>query len=135
MTLNRKTLKHIRALIEQAAKSLSDEDALTGIELFPAWQVDTLYEVNDRIRYNGKLYRVVQTHTSQEQWPPDLTPALWTEVAEPGTIPVWRQPAGAQDAYMQGDKVHYPDENGPVYISIIDYNTWAPDVYGWDLVN
>ena len=126
--------RQLRSLIEKASVSLSDEDALQGIELFPSWMIDTEYNVQDRVRYNGVLYRCEQSHTSQEGWQPTQTPALWTEVAEPGTIPVWRQPTGAQDAYMTGDKVHYPDEYSPIYISIIDFNTWAPNVYGWEEV-
>lgn len=27
--------------------------------------------------------------------------------------------------------VHYPDENGPVYVSTVDNNVWEPGVYGW----
>jgi hypothetical protein len=77
------------------------------------------------------LYRCEQSHTSQADWTPDLTPALWTEVAEPGTIPVWKQPTGSQDAYQQGDKVKYPDENGDVWVSDLDGNVWEPGVYGW----
>lgn len=123
----------LREMIEKAAVSLPDEGALEAVELFPAWAANTEYERLIRVRYNDKLYRCEQTHTSQAGWTPDLTPALWTEVAEPGTIPVWRQPTGAQDAYMTGDKVHYPDEDGPVYVSTMDYNTYAPDVYGWEL--
>ena len=121
----------LRALIEKAAISLSDEDALGGVELFPAWAADTAYELGVRIRYDGKLYRCEQAHTSQAGWEPPFVPALWTEVAKPGEIPVWRQPTGAQDAYNKGDKVHYPDKDGPVYVSIVDANTWPPDVYGW----
>ena len=124
----------LRDLIHKAAISLSDEDAVDGVELFPLWEVDTAYTVGQRIRYEGKLYRCEQAHTSQESWTPDVTPALWTEVAPPGVIPVWRQPTGAQDAYNTGDKVHYPDEEGPVYISTVDGNVWAPGVYGWEVV-
>lgn len=124
----------LRALIEKAAISLSDEDALGGVELFPAWTAETSYELGVRVRYGDKLYKCVQAHTSQDQWTPDVTPALWTEVAEPGEIPVWKQPTGAQDAYMTGDKVHYPDESGPVYESTMDYNVYAPDVYGWEMI-
>ena len=82
---------------------------------------------------DGVLYKCVQAHISQAEWTPPLTPALWTEVAEPGEIPVWRQPTGAQDAYRIGDKVHYPDKDGPVYVCTIDYNIYAPDVYGWEV--
>ena len=132
--ISRQHALHLRALMEQTATTLTDEEALTGIELFPLWKVDTAYAVNDRIRYGEKLYRCVQAHTSQAEWTPDVTPALWTEVAKPGEIPVWKQPTGAQDAYMVGDKVHYPTAEDPVYESILDYNTYAPDVYGWTVV-
>ena len=67
-------------------------------------------------------------------WEPDRTPALFTEVAKPGEIPVWKQPTGAQDAYMKGNKVHFPEKTDPVYESTVDDNVWAPNVYGWELV-
>jgi hypothetical protein len=119
--------------MHKAATSLSDEDALGGVELFPAWAVETSYGIGTRVRYLSKLYRCEQAHTSQIGWEPPNVPALWTEVAKPGEITVWRQPTGAQDAYMTGDKVHYPDEQGPVYVSIVDANVWEPGVYGWEL--
>ena len=121
----------LRAMIEKAAVSLPDEDALEAVELFPAWKTDTFYPLHIRARYDGTLYKCVQGHTSQADWTPDKTPALWTEVAEPGEIPVWKQPTGAQDAYMIGDKVHYPTKDDPVYVCTMDYNTYPPDVYGW----
>lgn len=123
----------LRALIVKASASLTDEDALGGIELFPLWAAGAPYALDMRVRYNEKLYKCVQAHASQEGWEPPAIPALWAEVAKPGEIPVWKQPTGAQDAYMIGDKVHYPDADGLVYISIMDYNTYAPGVYGWEL--
>lgn len=124
----------LRALIEKAAVSLPDDDAMEAVELFPAWAANTEYAANVRVRYADKLYRCVQAHTSQADWTPDVTPALWTEVAKPGEIPVWKQPTGAQDAYMTGDKVHYPTADDPVYVSTVDNNVWQPGVYGWELV-
>lgn len=125
----------LRAMIEKASANLTDEDALATPELFPAWESGKAYAVGERVRYNEVLYRVVQAHTSQEDWLPDATPALYTPVAEPGTIPVWVQPTGAQDAYNTGDKVHYPAESDPVYTSLIDGNVWSPEAYpqGWAL--
>ena len=77
--------RHLRPLIEKAAVSLSDTDALDGIELFPAWAADTTYESGERIRYDGKLWRVRQAHTSQAQYPPSIdTAALYEEVERPG---------------------------------------------------
>ena len=130
--MQRGKARQLRAKIEQASVALPDEDALEAVELFPAWAAGTAYGQLVRVRYGGKLYRCEQSHTSQEGWEPPLTPALWTEVAKPGEIPVWRQPTGAQDAYRLGDKVHYPDEVGPVWESTIDYNTYQPGVYGWE---
>lgn len=124
----------LRDLMHKAAVSLSDEEALGGVELFPAWAAGTAYALDERVRCGGKLYKCVQAHTSQSDWTPPDTPALWTEVAKPGEIPVWRQPSGAQDVYMKGDKVHYPDKDGPVYISTMDNNVWEPGVYGWEVL-
>ena len=123
--ITREKARLLRRMIEKATASLSDTDALEAVELFPLWKVNTAYEVDKRVKYENKLYRVVQ----------DITPALYTEVALPGEIPVWRQPTGAQDAYMTGDKVYYPTANDSIYVSTIDNNTWAPDVYGWTLFN
>ena len=124
----------LRPLIEKAAVSLPDEDAVDAVELFPAWQTDKAYAADERIRYGDKLYRCVQAHTSQANWTPDATPALWTEIAKPGEIPVWKQPTGAQDAYQKGDRVWYPDRGTDIYVSTTDNNVWQPGVYGWDKV-
>lgn len=123
----------LRELMHKAAVSLGDEDALEAVELFPVWATDKAYAVDERIRYGEKLYRCVQAHTSQADWIPPETPALWTEVAKPGEIPVWKQPTGAQDAYNKGDKVWYPEKNTTVYESTIDNNVWSPADYpqGW----
>ena len=124
----------LREMLHKASASLPDEDALEAVELFPVWALGNDYEVGRRVRFDGVLYKCVQAHTAQDGWFPPNVPALWTEVAQPGEIPVWRQPTGAQDAYMTGDKVWFPDIDTTVYISTIDFNTWAPNVYGWEEV-
>ena len=120
----------LRAYIVKSAVSLTDEDAIEAIELFPAWSVGTAYQVNERVQYHGVLYRVVQAHTSQEDWAPDVTKALFVVVSL-GEWPEWVQPTGAHDAYNKGDKVKY---NGKHYISTIDANVYTPGVYGWEEV-
>ena len=122
--------RKLRAIIEKASISLTDEDALQAVELYPAWQAGTAYSVNDRIRHNSTLYRCVQAHTSQADWTPDATPALWTVVSL-DEWPEWRQPTGAQDAYRVGDKVSHKDKH---WVSDADNNVWEPGVYGWDEV-
>lgn len=132
--MKRSELYKLRELIEKASTSLEDGDALDAVELFPAWAAGVAYAVGQRIQYGGKLFKCGQAHTSQADWTPDATPALWTEVAKPGEIPVWKQPTEAQDAYNTGDRVHYPTAADPVYRSKIDGNVWSPADYpeGWE---
>lgn len=118
----------LRQMIVKASVSLSDEDALEAIELYQQWQTGTAYTVDERIRYGDKLYRCVQSHTSQDDWTPDITPALWTVVSL-DEFPEWVQPTGAQDAYRLGDKVSHNDKH---WVNTLDYNTYEPGVYGWD---
>ena len=126
--MTRGEAKAFRAKIERAAAAVTeDATALELIELFPAYKAGTAYAVGDRIRYGGKLYRVVQAHTSQADWAPDGTPALYTEVTVE-EWPAWRQPAGAHDAYPLGAKVTH---NGKRWTSSADANVWEPGVYGW----
>ena len=125
--------RRLRPMIVKAAKSLDDTDAVDAVELFERWHPEMDLIVDQRVSYVGRLYRVVQAHRSQDGWEPDRTPALFTEVARPGEIPVWKQPTGAQDAYNKGDMVHYPYKDDPVYVSIVDANVWQPGVYGWEL--
>ena len=127
--MTRAKAKQLRQLIEQLAVTLDDEAALTGVELFPAWVVGKAYAVNDRAQYNGTLYKCIQAHTSQSDWMPSATPALWKTVSV-DEYPEWVQPAGAHDAYNIGDKVTY---NGQHYVCTSNANVYAPDVYGWQL--
>ena len=109
---------------------LSPEDLEFILSKYPSYEVDFAYSEGKKFVYRSKLYKVVQAHTSQSGWQPDLVPALYTEVMPEGVIGPWRQPLGAHDAYMTGDRVLF---NGEVYISKIDNNVWSPDVYGWEL--
>ncbi len=114
--------------MDAALATLPDENAVDTLTLFQKWRPNEDYVLNYRLQYKEKLYRVVQPHKSQVGWEPDITPALFTEVAKPGEIPEWKQPTGAQDAYMTGDKVTH---NGQIWISDVDNNVWEPGVYGW----
>ena len=119
----------LRPYIEKASISLTDEDALQAVELFPQWVIEHTYIVGERLQYNGVLYRVVQAHTSQADWTPDITPALFVVVSL-DEWPEFVQPTGAHDAYNKGDKVTF---EGKHYISLIDGNVYSPAAYpaGW----
>ena len=121
--------RSLRPYIEKASVSLTDEDALQAVELFPQWVTGHAYVVGERLQYNRVLYRVIQAHTSQGDWTPDITPALFVAVSL-DEWPEFVQPTGAHDAYNKGDKVTF---NGKHYISLIDGNVYSPAAYpaGW----
>lgn len=120
-----------RRKIETAAAQQSDELALQSVELFPKWEAGISVTAGDRYQYNGVLYRVVQSHTTQDNWTPDITPALWTVVSL-DEWPEWRQPLGSEDAYHIGDKVSHNDKH---WQSTVDGNVWEPGVFGWDEIS
>lgn len=125
--------RQLRPLIEKAAASLSDEDALEAVELFPSWNGNGInYAVGDRVKYYGVLYKCINVHTSQADWTPSAAVSLWVRTDDPAIeYPEWRQPAGAHDAYETGAKVTHNDKK---WVSTADDNVWEPGVYGWEEV-
>ena len=121
------------AVAKMNAQNLTNEQALLVQDIYDVWAPDTEYTQNEFFTYNGELYKVNQTHTSQSNWIPGTagTESLYTKVTlnESG-YPIWKQPTGAHDAYNKGDIVEY---NGELYISLIDGNAYSPDSYpaGW----
>lgn len=65
-----------------------DQTAARALDLYPMWEADIAVSVDDRYQYEGKLYKVIQAHTTQADWAPDITPAMWTviDVQHAGTI-------------------------------------------------
>lgn len=123
----------LRATIEALATNLDDEQALDNRELFPTWSGDGVtYQMDDRVRYGGDLWRCITSHASQNTWAPTDAPSLWARVLipDPGEIPEWEQPEST-NPYMQGDKVRHNDK---IWVSDVDNNVWEPGVYGWSEV-
>lgn len=130
-----------RKALQLFCQTLSDDKALEVATVFPAYEVDRAYVVGDMFSYgenstgDPQLYKVVQAHTSQEDWKPDATPALYTAIGlNPAGYPIWSKPTGAHDAYNKGDIVSY---NKKLYKSLIDGNVYSPDEYpaGWEEYN
>ena len=127
--ITRQHAKLLRTLIVKASESLTDTEALQGVELFPHWSDSTEYVTGIRVSYNGILYKCLQDHTAQPSWTPDASPSLWVRVDDPSQEwPEWRQPTGSTDAYALGDKVSHNEKH---WISDYDNNVWEPGVYGW----
>ena len=112
---------------EKIVSTFTDENALKVIELYPTWTVGIAVAKNSRYQYEGKLYKCIQSHTTQADWTPDVTPALWVIVSLE-EWPDWVQPTGAHDAYAKDAKVTH---SGKKWTSDVDANVWEPGVYGW----
>lgn len=122
---------HLRGVIEAAMDgTIDDETALGAVKLFPAWDGTASYETGKRVRYEGVLYRCLQSHTAQAGWDPVSAPSLWAKMLIPdeNTIPAWEQP-DSTNPYAKGDKVTH---NGKVWVSTVDDNIWEPGDYGWE---
>ena len=121
-----------RKVIETAAESLTDEQALKAPMLFEHWEVGKHYTIGKRLYYDSVLYSVLIEHDSQSDWTPDTAVSLYARVLipDPEVIPEWVQPEST-NPYMIGDKVRHNDK---VWISTVDNNVWEPGVYGWDEV-
>ena len=129
--------EQFRKALQMFAASLDDEKALEVATIYDPWREGKTYAMGEFVTYgensvgDPQLYKVVQAHTSQADWTPDATPALFVAIGlDDGGYPVWSQPTGAHDAYNKGDIVNY---NGTLYESLIDGNTYSPDAYpaGW----
>ena len=122
----------VRRMLDNSVEELSDEDALNVAALFPTWasKMGEAVNVGERYWYDGRLWKVIQAHTVQEDWTPDTAVSLFVEVSI-DEWPEWVQPTGAQDAYNIGDKVTF---EGVHYVSLIDGNVWSPadNPSGWE---
>lgn len=57
----------------------TSDDTATGTTTVPEWDGNGhAYTAGDQVTYQGAVYTVVQSHTSQADWAPDAVPALYT---------------------------------------------------------
>lgn len=113
------------------AESIDAATAAEHADLFASWAAPVAYTAGNIRRYaDGKLYKCLQAHTSQEDWTPDASTSLWVKIADPAEEwPEWSAPVGAHDAYAAGSKVSH---GGKHWTSSLDGNVWEPGVYGWN---
>ena len=118
------------AVAQIQAQSLTDEQAITVKDIYPIWDGNGVsYQKDFYLTHDGKLYKVLQAHTSQADWTPDTAPSLFAEVlpGQGGTgIGEWVQP-GSTNPYMTGDRVTH---NGGMWESLVDNNVWEPGAQG-----
>ena len=115
----------IRNSINKVTETLTDAEAAAVSELFLPWKYPVQYydgtdgeHPQSRVRgiTSGFLYKCVKSHTSQADWPPESTTALWVVIntSSPGTIddPI---PA-ARGMEYEYDKYYLDPEDEKTYL-------------------
>ena len=120
-------------LIKQQINTLAvdDQTALRMIAFYPDWENGKAYAAGDKLVSGGKLYKVLQAHTSQSTWVPGAagTESLYARIDEEhdGTqydpIPYEGNMALENDKYYTQSDVLYKctrDTGNPVYNSLAE---------------
>lgn len=128
-----KTLDGAKSSIQALAPTIPDKAAPGLAFAWPAWSgAGVKYTKDQIVSYSGQLYRVAQDHTSQADWLPTATAALYSLIAyDSQGYRIWIKPTGAQDAYAKDEVVRY-QADGKLYKSKVDGNVWEPTQDGKD---
>lgn len=106
--------------IKKVRVTLTDEAALEHIALYPDWEIGKTLAIGDRIEHEGKLYKVIQAHTAQADWTPDVALTLFEpiDVINEGTLenPIV---AAVGMTYFK-DKYYLDETDGNTYLCIRD---------------
>lgn len=116
----------LRAFMDAHASEIDDDQAVDIPDLMPMWDSGQEYVAGDRVRYDGHVYKVLQAHTSQTDWTPDIVPALYAVLRKgqiDPTVEEWVQPT-AENPYQKGDRVYHPTPT--MWESLVDSNVWEP---------
>lgn len=77
-----------RLLIAQQINTMDvdDQTAVRMTEFYPEWASGQAYTAGYKVQRNGKLWRCIQAHTSQDSWAPSTdTASLWECIDEEHT--------------------------------------------------
>ena len=119
----------LRAFLDSVQGEWTETQAADNPDMIALWNPGTEYVPDDRVRYGGHVYKVLQTHKAQQDWPPDIVPALYAQLRtsqeqreEDAGVDPWEQP-GSTNPYMKGDRVSH---GGTFWESLVDNNVWEP---------
>ncbi len=120
-----------KAILAQIDPTTIEPELLKESGLSRKWEPGSFMSAGELVEHNEALYTVLQSHQSQEDWTPDVSPSLFAPLltSPTGEVLEWVQPEST-NPYMKGDRVKY---NGKTYESLIDNNVWSPEAYpaGW----
>ena len=113
-----KDMKKFVNTIKTLRETIPDEVALQNISIYPEWREGLNLQIGDRLKYQEKLYKVIQAHTAQADWQPNLVPALFEilDIVNEGTI---ENPILASSGMRYYKDKYYLDEtDNKIYLCI-----------------
>lgn len=106
-----------RNKLDPVIEKLPDNEAVNAAELYPVWAVGKEYEADKhRVRSGEKLYKCKQSHTSQADWNPELTPALWVVIDETHTGTIEDPIPAARGMEYEYGRYYLDTEDGKTYL-------------------
>ena len=118
----------MRAEINSIVEQMNDTEIINHTVLCPVWKENQTYSAGTRVRFNGNLYKAIQTHTSKAESTPDKMTDSFLLISKDGkdVIPKWASSVKSSI----GDIVKFKDS---IWESLIDNNSWSPEEYpsGW----
>ena len=106
-----------------SSSDLAPEDYAGFADLYDAFDPEAKYKRGRMVTYEGGVYRCIKNNASTVGTAPDADPDHWERVdVTADGVEVW----GPEKSYNKGDRVHYPTETDPVYVSQKNNNTVEP---------
>lgn len=78
--ITKKDAQNFIQTVRQIRETFTDEQAINNIAYFPSWKPNYVYAINCRLKYNNKLYKVIQEHESEENNTPDIAKEYYLEL-------------------------------------------------------
>lgn len=120
--------------VQSMATTLTDSQVAGVSSFLREWREGASFAAKEPFTHEGRTYRASQAFTGQAQYEPGgagLESLFYEIEIAPDGIIVWKTPLGGHDAPEYGEKRHYPDADGPVYVSKRDGNTSVPGTDEW----
>ena len=126
-------MQQLRAALMDFAADVPNDKAVKYPMLFEPWEAGKAYAADDRRQYADRLWKCLQAHTSQDDWTPDATAALWVEVAAPGEYREIKENMLSTEAFAK-DEIGWWQTKDNLYKSKIANNVYTPESYpdGWE---
>lgn len=118
--------KQLRKLLQYAISSLDlDADDVAEVAMMvDPWSPEGKYKTGMLATDDNAVWRCIK-NVNKSETKPSGDSVHWQRADLAGDgVEVWTEPTGK--GYQKGDRVHYPDAEGPIYVSQKNNNKVVP---------